>query len=126
MKDNSTNSTRDVRFSQLNIDNIVKIEVFLKYHTYVLNSALLPATFLEFIHFRSTGRRNRRLQNGEIESVPLNTWTVGWRDVNGIEHLDEFDFKSGKHISRKDIISNSETRKSHFHPVALARHGNGV
>jgi len=125
LTDGSVLSTRDLRFSDVDLDLITKIEVKMKRVTHVLDKTTLSATFLEFIHYRTSGRIQRLLRDGTTENVPLYTWTVGWRDVNGIEHLDEFDFKTGQHIDRRVVTSDPLNGKSHYHPRALIRAGVG-
>jgi len=124
LEDTSIVSSRDVYFNDIDVDRIIKIEVFLKTNTFVLDKATLPGTFLEFIHFRSAGTTEVNFGTGRgRERVPINTWTVGWRSINGAEHLDEFDFKSGRHIQRQVRPSNSKFKTSHWHPKSLVRPG---
>ena len=124
LDDNSVVSTRDAYFKDIEIDRVIKIEVFLKTNTFVLDKATLPGSFLEFIHYRSAGTSEMDFGTGRgPERVPINTWTVGWRAVSGAEHLDEFDFKSGVHIQRKVRPNNSRFKSSHWHPQSLVRPG---
>ena len=116
-----TLSSRDINFQDVELSKVKKIEMFFKYNAYALDKTLLPSSFLEFVHFRSGGQQYVVWGNGsDGEMRQIMTWTLGWTDGTN-EYLDEFEFKTGKHLRRYVTPRNSKVNPSHFHKQSRSR-----
>lgn len=111
-------SSREKHFHCVNLNEIVAIDLVLKYATHRLDKRTLPNTFKEFVQFRSKG--NELVLNETyniVESREINTWSLGWTDYTR-EYIDEFDIKTGQHKRRYETDRNYITNPSHFHPMS--------
>lgn len=112
--------SKEKHFHDVKLDDIVAIEVHLKYSTHRLDVSNLPSTFVEFVHFRSGGVTTRFFENGSFESVPINTWTIGWTDGT-TEYLTEYDFKTGELLRSYTTPRDEVSSPTHFHPQSKTR-----
>lgn len=108
-------SSKDSHFHNVPLNLISKIELRTKYYVYSLDKQDLPASFKEFVHFRSAGNTVVQTQEGVHEVLPILTWSLGWTD-GFTEYLQEYDFKSGKHLRSYELPRDINSNKSHFHP----------
>jgi len=113
--DGTSLSSKEVHFHDVPLNTIVKIQARFKYFNYVIEKESLPATFKEFVHFRSSGITF--VDNGTeiLDKRPINTWSLGWTDGR-VEYMKEYEFKTGEMLREYESPRNPVDSPSHFHP----------
>lgn len=111
--------SRQVNWRNVPLAAVLEVRFHLKGHEYTLRRADCPATFREFVVFRTGGMTIRFLVDPDgtqrREIVPFNSWTLGWTD-GATEYLREFDWKTGRPLRAYTLARDYGEHPTHFHP----------
>lgn len=116
LDDGTVMSSRDVNFHGVPLRRVIELRCTIRNRDYRIRKADLPPTFVEFLHFRSTGRDFRvNPATGLHEMEPTNSWTIGWTDGT-TEFLMEIDFQTGEMIGSYERPAAPRLLPTHWHP----------
>jgi hypothetical protein len=120
LRDGRVLTSRQINWQMVPLARVDEVQFHLKGEHVGLRRRDCPSTFREFVVFRTagidlrwvTGPAPERQQMREY--IPFQSWTLGWTD--GLtEYLDEFHWKSGKHMRRYTVRRDFKTNPTHFH-----------
>ena len=115
LNDGCVISSKDANFSTIPLNKISMLELIVRDRAYRIRKSDLPPSFVEFVHFRTTGFDYKVDERSTLyETVPMNSWSIGWSDGR-TEHLIEVDFQTG-FVLRDYTQPVAKSSPSHFHP----------